>query len=476
MPDFEETVSIALRRRVWRLAGFFCALLALPVALMACSGSSDETDTTAPSVKSVSISGINSSGSSATALVTGARLRASVTLTEAVTVSGTLNYVITIGSVRRAASYVSGSGSATLIFDYTLTSGDYAAANTITAEVNSLILASGKATDAAGNALVIAAPLPSVASNLSVNVTASVTALQISGLSLAGYDRTLSSGALVAKTALVLGDRLRVTLTLNKTVTVTSLPSIAIQIGSYQRQASYLSGSGSKVLTFEYLATSSDSASVGSIYVTTSALSLNGGAITDADSQTLTTLSPYSVNSTDVSASAITVNASFVLTSTAFSSTGSIPVRYRASSAVYSLTCTDTTYLNYTPPLAWTNAPLTTQSFAIEILDTSLTSSNALWFAWDIAASSSSLAEAANGVMSSPIVTGLSSYYTYYNSSLVYAGPCPEVGASHTYRIKLYALSLSTLGLAAGSTYSSFTSAIAGYQVGVAVMTGYVSR
>jgi hypothetical protein len=74
-------------------------------------------DGVAPTITSVS-------GPAAGTYIVGQNLDFTVQFDEAVEVTGTPRLVLTIGSATRYATYVSGSGSASLLFRYTVQAGD----------------------------------------------------------------------------------------------------------------------------------------------------------------------------------------------------------------------------------------------------------------------------------------------------------------------------------------------------------------
>jgi hypothetical protein len=71
-------------------------------------------------------------------------------MSEAVDVSGTPQLTLVVGSSNRTASYASGSGSAALVFTYTIQAAE-TDANGISVAANSLTLAGGSISDLAGN-------------------------------------------------------------------------------------------------------------------------------------------------------------------------------------------------------------------------------------------------------------------------------------------------------------------------------------
>ncbi len=76
------------------------------------------------------------------------------------------------------------------------------------------------------------------------------------------------------------GDFIEITVTFNEDVVVTGTPTISIVIGTTPRTASYKSGSGGRVLTFQYQVQDGDN-DAGGISITRGNLNLNGGTITD---------------------------------------------------------------------------------------------------------------------------------------------------------------------------------------------------
>src|SRR5690606_19008910 len=83
------------------------------------------------------------------------------------------------------------------------------------------------------------------------------------------------------------GDVITISTTFDQVVTVDTnggIPSLLLETGLTDRIATYVSGSGSNTLTFSYTVKTGDS-SADLDYVSTSALSLNGGTILNAASQ-----------------------------------------------------------------------------------------------------------------------------------------------------------------------------------------------
>jgi hypothetical protein len=103
-------------------------------------------DNVAPTVSSVAVP------TSDTRLVPGETIVFTVTFSEAVTVAGSPKIVLNNGA---SATYISGTGTTTLTFSYTVVSGDSAVADLKTAVTSALNLNGGSIRDAAGTAVAV---------------------------------------------------------------------------------------------------------------------------------------------------------------------------------------------------------------------------------------------------------------------------------------------------------------------------------
>ncbi|GMK47717.1 hypothetical protein PghCCS26_48470 [Paenibacillus glycanilyticus] len=211
-------------------------------------------DTAAPSVTSVQVpsNGYYSEGSA---------LSFTVHYNEKVTVTGSPTLPITIGSSTVQAAYVTGTGTDSLVFKYTVLAGQVDLDGiSVGASLN---LNSGTIADTAGNAAALA--LASVGSTSNVLVDAIAPLIQSVDLPVNGF--------------YVAGDHLDFTIHYDEAVTVTGTPSIAITIGSTTVQAQYDSGTGTTDLLFRYTVQTGDNDANG---IEVGALSLNGGTLKDA--------------------------------------------------------------------------------------------------------------------------------------------------------------------------------------------------
>jgi Raf kinase inhibitor-like YbhB/YbcL family protein len=122
----------------------------------------------------------------------------------------------------------------------------------------------------------------------------------------------------------------------------------------------------------------------------------------------------------------------FTLTSTAYADGGVIPSAQA---------CASKGGLNQSPPLAWTNAPAGTMSFAIVFTDRD--NNNLIHSAiYDILGTSTSIPGNVDKVYAPTAVPG-AHHVAAYNGTRGYEGPCPN--AAHHYEHKIYALATATV-------------------------------
>lgn len=87
-----------------------------------------------------------------------------------------------------------------------------------------------------------------------------------------------NAGASSANGVYWLGQTISITVAFDQTVTVTGRPTLRLETGTTDREATYVSGSGTDTLTFHYIVQSGDTAA-DLDFASASALSLNGGTI-----------------------------------------------------------------------------------------------------------------------------------------------------------------------------------------------------
>lgn len=162
-----------------------------------------------------------------------------VSMTEAVVVTGTPRLTLTIGSTTRYASYISGSGSSTLSFRYTVVAADL--------DTNGIVVTSpvdlngGTIKDVAGNAATLTFAAPNTSAVLVDGDVPYVTSVSVP-----------TTGTYLT------GTNLDFVFTFSEAVVVNATPSVALTIGATARTANYLSGTGTNQLTFRYTVQSTD--------------------------------------------------------------------------------------------------------------------------------------------------------------------------------------------------------------------------
>ena len=119
-------------------------------------------DTTAPTVSNVTASNLNG------AYKAGQTIHVQVNFSEPVNVTGTPKLLLETGATDETASYVSGSGSSTLVFDYTVQAGD-TSADLDYHDTSALTLNGGSIADPAGNNATLTLFTPGTAGSLSAN-------------------------------------------------------------------------------------------------------------------------------------------------------------------------------------------------------------------------------------------------------------------------------------------------------------------
>ncbi|WP_417660023.1 DUF4347 domain-containing protein [Pseudidiomarina sp.] len=196
-------------------------------------------DTAAPTVTSVDSSTANGTYKA------GDTVSLQVNFSEAVTVTGTPKLTLETGASDRDVNYVSGSGTSTLNFTYTVQAGD-TSADLDYLSTTALALNGGTITDAAGNAGILTLATPGTAGSLGANKAVGID----------GVAPSLASGSVPANATYGAGQNLDFTVSYDEAVIVNTgggLPYIALTLDTGGTvQASYIAGSGTNTLTFRY--------------------------------------------------------------------------------------------------------------------------------------------------------------------------------------------------------------------------------
>ena len=206
----------------------------------------------------------------------GKKIQATVTFTEAVTVTGTPQLTLTIGSNNRKANYTTGGPGTALVFEYTVVSGDEDT-DGISIAANSLALNSGTLKDASGNT-----------ATRTHAALATQTSHKVDGNSPHAVDggTFINSNGQVNGTYKA-GATIEVRMKFSETITVTGTPQLTLKIGTADREASYTrtySDGTHPYLVFEYTVVAGDVDTDG-IEIEANSLSLNGGTIKNASNK-----------------------------------------------------------------------------------------------------------------------------------------------------------------------------------------------
>jgi hypothetical protein len=213
-----------------------------------------------------------------------------VTFGEVVTVTGGTPTLTLNTTPTEVATYVSGSGTSALTFDYTIVAGDTVSGNLDYASTTALNLNGATIQDVAGNIADLTLAAPGAAGSLSFNNSIGIDAdvPVITNVNSTTANGTYGTGTVIP-----------IIVTFGEVVTVAGgTPTLALNTNPAE-VATYVSGSGTDALTFDYTVVAGDSTSGLLDYTSTSALSLNGATIQDTagNNASLTLAAPGSAGS-----------------------------------------------------------------------------------------------------------------------------------------------------------------------------------
>jgi Raf kinase inhibitor-like YbhB/YbcL family protein len=162
---------------------------------------------------------------------------------------------------------------------------------------------------------------------------------------------------------------------------------------------------------------------------------------------------PAAIAPTDIPGSGVASD--FVLASTSFDGSATIPQKY---------TCDGN---NISPQLQWSGAPANTKSFTLIMDDPDAPAGTFThWVAFDIPANQANIAEGAKSVGKSGKNSAGQNGYT---------GPCPPSG-THRYYFTLYALDVASLGLSEGAARDQVETAAKAHTLAVTQLMGRYAR
>ena len=223
-------------------------------------------DTVAPTVTSVTSAATNKAYKAAD------KITVQVIFSEAVTVTGTPQLTLKLGATTRIVNIdaVSGSGTTTLNFSYTVVAGD-TSADLDYASTTALALGTGTIKDSSGNAATLTLAAPGAAGSLGANkaIVIDTTAPTVSSVTSTKADGTYRNGTVVVQVVF------------SENVTVTGTPALVLWTGS-ARTVYVSSGSGTATLTFGAMSINAGDNTGDLDYQSTSSLFLNLGSIADA--------------------------------------------------------------------------------------------------------------------------------------------------------------------------------------------------
>ena len=257
--DYTSTTALTLNGGTIEDAAGNAAVLTLPAT--GTDGLAAQNIVIAPTVTGVS------STQTAGTYGSGTAIPVTVTFSEPITVTGTPQLALNASS-GAVATYTGGSGTSTVTFTYTVATGDNAT-DLDYPSTTALSLNGGTIKDAAGNVAVLTLPATGTDDLASQKIGIDTTTPTVTGVS--STQTTATYG---------LGRAIPVTITFNEPVTVTGTPQLALNASS-GAVATYTGGSGTSTLTFTYTVATGDNAT-DLDYSSTTALTLNGGAIADA--------------------------------------------------------------------------------------------------------------------------------------------------------------------------------------------------
>jgi len=186
---------------------------------------------------------------------------------ELVDVPGTPQLILETGTIDAVIDYVGGGGTDALIFAYVVASG-HTSSDLGYISIDAL---TGIIRDIAGNIANVTLPTPGSTGSLSDNKDIIIETIQpdITSVSSTKPDGTYGEGEVI-----------NIIITFSEPVDVTGTPQLTLETGSIDAVINYVSGSGTITLIFSYTVASGHNS--GDLdYISTSALSLNGGTIKD---------------------------------------------------------------------------------------------------------------------------------------------------------------------------------------------------
>lgn len=190
-----------------------------------------------------------------------------VTFNMPVTVTGTPQLMLETGATDRTIHYVSGTGTNTITFSYTVLTGDLS--NDLDYISTTALALNGGTIKSNGLDALLALPAPGTAGSLGANKTILVD----------GIVPSILSVTVPANKTYVAGEVLTFRVSISELVSIAGSPTLTLKIGNKEVNAQLLSGTGSNTLVFTYTVATGDLDADG---IEVAALALNGSSIKDA--------------------------------------------------------------------------------------------------------------------------------------------------------------------------------------------------
>ena len=241
---------------------------------------SDDADHKVATPPFISTIGVNSPGAGSSTFERLERIEVTLNFNRAVNVTGTPQVALGIGTETRQADYVSGTGTTSPVFRYTVVQAD--------SDPNGISIAANALTLNGGTIRAVTADRTDASLGLGSNAVNDLGSRRVDGTQFTAASVSTAAGAVSIASSPAsgdtygLGERIEVRVRFTQRVDVTGTPQVEMTVGAVPRQAGYASGSGTNSLNFRYVVQNADVDTVDGIAIPANALTLNGGAIDDA--------------------------------------------------------------------------------------------------------------------------------------------------------------------------------------------------
>ena len=267
-----------------------------------------------------------------------------ITMSEPVSVTTTLGTPSLALNLGHAATYLSGSGTSALVFNYVVQATDPSESPLNYTSTSALSANGAVIADQAGNVANLTLPATTAAAALGGSTTVVYTT--------SPYVVSVTSST--PNAVYTLTDTITLIVTFNVPVTVAAgVPSLALNTAPSQGIATYVSGSGSATLTFTYVVIA-DQATDQLDVSGSNALLLNGSTITDQHANPASLIVPFGT-ATGSLASSSTIS---ILTAATATPASVVSLTSPTANGVYNTGALIEIDVNYTSPVTVTGTPI----------------------------------------------------------------------------------------------------------------------